>query len=242
MAWSATAEPERFDEAVEWFADRFPLTTELAEQLGEYAGPRAWVIAGVTQLDIVLDVHRSLTKAIAEGTPLDQWKSEIESKLTKAWGRRNSARVETIFRNATQQSFNAGRWRQMSDPVMARLRPYARFNSITDERRTPFCKRWHGTVLHREEFARRRAVPQCHHRCRSKLDALSEREARRWGITDDVPNVQADKGFGAAPTDSEFQPDATKYPAHMFNEYQRKRDDIEEKAERRIPKVKKSAK
>lgn len=236
MTWNTTAEPEKFDEAYDYFANKFPVTEELAEQLGQYAGPRAWTVAGVAQLDIVLDVHRSLLKAIEQGTPLDEWKEAIEEKLTKAWGKKNSPRVETIFRNASQQSFNAGRWRQMSDPAIAELRPYAEFDAIDDERTSEFCHEWDDTILLREEFAKRNACPQCHHRCRSQLRAVSEREAQRRGITETPPDTKPDAGWGKAPTEAEFTPDPADYPPELFNEYRRKRDEIEDKAKR--PKIK----
>ncbi len=236
MTWTVTANPERFDEAVEWFGNRFPVTEEISAELGQYAGPRAWKIAGVAQLDVVQQVHESLQQAIETGIPFEQWQRDIEDKLTNAWGRRDSHRIETIFRNATQQSYNAGRWRQMTDPSVTSLRSYGMFDGVIDSRTSDICRAWDGVILPMAEFGRRGAVPQMHHRCRSGLRSLRRSEAERRGITEELPDQQADTGFGAAPTEADWQPDPTKYDAALFGTFQQKRAEIERDAERhRVP-------
>lgn len=163
--FEATADPERFEPAIEWFRSRVPMTREMVDALGGYSGSRAWTITGVAQLNIVQDVHESLARAIEKGTPLKQWQDEIEKTLTDAWGRQNAPRIETIYRNATQQALNAGRWREMQDPDIKAIRPFGFFDAIDDLKTSDFCRRWNKTVLPLDEFAKRRACPQCHHRC-----------------------------------------------------------------------------
>lgn len=236
MTWSVTAEPVRFDEAVDWFADRFPITESTAEELGEYAGPRAWKIAGVAQLDVVQQVHESLTRAIAAGIPFEEWQSEIETTLTEAWGRRDSHRIETIFRNATQQSYNAGRWRQMHHPDVLQRRPYGFFDGVNDSRQSDICKAWDGTVMPLDEFARAGACPQMHHRCRSNLRSIRESEAKRRGITTNPPSELAAEGFGKPPTQADWEPAATDYDPVIFAEFGSKQSEIADTAKRqRIP-------
>lgn len=236
MTWNLSAEPSRFDDAVKWFSARFPVTEEIANELGDYAGPRAWKIAGVTQLDVVQEVHSSLTAAIASGIPLEEWKKSIEKTLTESWGRKDSHRIETIFRNSTQQAYNAGRWRQMHDPVVLALRPYGMFDGVDDSRITPVCKAWDGTVLPLEQFAAQGACPQLHHRCRSQIRSIRESEAKRRGITTTPPTETASEGFGAAPDLSDWQPDPTKYDPALFATFTAKQAEIAEQAKRpRIP-------
>lgn len=236
MTWTVTAEPSRLDEAVEWFGNRFPVTDQIAEELGEYAGPRAWKIAGVAQLEVVQQVHESIERAIASGIPLEQWQREIEDELTEAWGRRDSHRIETIFRNATQQSYNAGRWRQMTDPSVSALRPYGMYDAVVDSRTTPLCRAWDGTIRPIHEFAALGMCPQTHHRCRAGLRTLRTSDAERRGITEELPDDRAAEGFGRAPTESDWQPDPSKYDAALFGTYETKRSEIERDAERhRVP-------
>jgi SPP1 gp7 family putative phage head morphogenesis protein len=224
FAWEATAEPERFDEAVEWFRDRFPVTPDLLAKLGGYAGKRAWTVAGVAQLDVVLDTYDSLRKAIEDGTPYEEWKKGIEDKLTAAWGKPDAYRVETIFRNATSQSLNAGRYRQMHDPEVKKLRPYVLIDGVDDARQSDICERIDGTVVPIDSPWLDTHSPQLHHRCRTQVVSLTEEAAKARGITDEPSTLKAGDGFGAPPTDDAvpFKPDPAKYPAELFEAYEEK--------------------
>jgi len=224
VPWSATAEPEKFDEASDFFRDRFPLTPDLAAKLGQYSGARAWTIAGVGQLDVVLHTYDSLLTAIDKGTPFDEWKDEVEESLTKAWGSPDSARLETIFRNATQQSLNAGRWRAMKDPDVKDLRPYVLFDGINDARQSNICQDLDGTIVKQDDQWLDTHSPQLHHRCRSQLVSLSKEDAKQRGITTDPPDVKATAGFGAPPDDSSkpWKPDPKDYPPELFQIHEEK--------------------
>lgn len=235
-AWRVTAEPERFVEAVEWFRSRFPITPELAEILGAYAGPRAWTIAGVAQLDILLAVFESLSRAIARGTPFHEWQDEVEDELTQAWGRRNSGRMETIFRNATQQALNAGRWRQMTHPAVKAIRPYGLFDGIDDARQTPICRAADRTILPLDDPWWDTHSPQLHHRCRSSIRNITAREAERRGGQTAAPTQDtASEGFGKKPDTAAWEPKPADYPSELFDTYRLKRAELERKAKRRIP-------
>ncbi|HMJ56839.1 MAG TPA: phage minor head protein [Polyangiaceae bacterium] len=233
MPWSATADVEKFDEAVAWFKSRFPVTQEIADALAAYSGDRAWTIAGVSQLDIVLQTYDELLKAIENGTPLEEFQDAVEESLTEAWGKTDSPRIELIFRNATQQSLNAGRWRQMTDPDVKDLRPYVKFDGIADARQSTICEELDGTIVHVDDAWLKTHSPALHHRCRSQLVSLSASDAERQGITDDPPATKADKGFGKPPTEAEWKPKASDYPDDLFAEYEQKRADLEENAERK---------
>lgn len=238
MTFRVTAEPERFEEAISWFADRFPLTEELAAELADYAGPRAWTIAGVTQLEVVQFVHDELERAIADGIPFEEWQKTVEPRLTEAWGRRDSARMQTVFINATQQSYNAGRWAQMTDPSVLSLRPYGLYDSVVDDRTSPFCRAWDGVILPLEEFAARGACPQTHHRCRASIRNIRKTDAdRRGGQSTTLPSERAADGFGAAPTTARWQPDQAKYEPTIWNEYQRKAAELEKSPRPRMKKT-----
>jgi SPP1 gp7 family putative phage head morphogenesis protein len=235
VTWSVTAEPLKFEEAVEWFGNRFPITDDIAEELGSYAGPRAWKIAGVAQLEIVQDVHDSLERAIANGIPFEEWQDEVEASLTKAWGRKDSPRMLTIFINSTQQSYGAGRWQQMQE--VKSLRPFGMYDSVLDDRTTPFCKAWDGVILPLDEFAERGACPQTHHRCRAGIRSLRASEVDRRGGVSKAPSEKAPEGWGAAPTTADWQPDRSKYDPKIWNTFEAKREALEKSPR---PKLKKT--
>lgn len=198
---TATAEVVQVDDAVEWFRSRIPVTETLLAEIGDYASNRAFWISGVAQLSVVLDVYESLDHAVATGTPFDEWKKNVEPRLTAAWGRKNSPRVETIFRNATQQAYNAGRFRQMTDPDVLRLRPMWEFDGIADSRQSPICAECDGVVLEATDPWWQSHTPQLHHRCRSRIRSL-RRNQKPATPTGSVPRTQAQAGFGRIPTEN----------------------------------------
>lgn len=232
MAWAVTADVEEFSEAAQWFRSKFPVTERVANALGDYAGPRAFTVAGVEQLEVVNATFDSLAKAISSGIPFEQWKTQVEDQLTEAWGKKDSARIETVFRNATSQAFNAGRWRQMNEPSVLAFRPYGMFDGVVDSHQSAFCKAWDGKILPLERFAELGACPQCHHRCRSQIRNMRESDALRRGVTINLPNETAAEGFGQAPTENEWRPDPSKYPRELFDEYQLKRTELERQVKR----------
>lgn len=235
MTWSVTAEPQRFDAAVEWFGGRVPLTPELVAELAEHAGPRAWTVAGVTQLDIVQSVHASLERAIANGTPFEEWQKQAEASLTKAWGRKDSPRMLTVFINSSQQSMNAGRWSQMVDPAVLALRPYGFFDGVVDERQSPQCRECDGTILPLDHPWWSTHSPQLHHRCRSSIRNMRESEVkRRGGVTASPSTSTASPGFGAIPSEVAWQPDPAKYAPALWREYAAKAADIAANAPRPV--------
>ena len=223
--WPATADPARFDEAVEWFRTRFPVTDEILEALGKYAGTRAWGVAGVAQLDVVLDVFKELETSIAEGKTLAEFKKAMGPKLKKAWGKDRPHRVETIFRTNMQKAYNAGRWKQIRDPDVIRTRPYLMFDAILDSRTSDICRKRNKTVLPADDPYWLHNNPPLHHRCRSSLRAMRKSEANRFGINKRPPIADdPGKGFGQAPeADPPNEPDPAKYPDDLFEIYAQKK-------------------
>lgn len=221
MTWSATTDVDKFDEAVDWFSQRFPVTEELLDELGDYAGPRAWTVAGVAKLDLVVMVHREIERSIANGTPLAEFRKAVKDKLARAWGKDDPHRIETIFRNNTQAAYNRGRWRQLQDDDIKRLRPFLMFDAVLDSRTTKeICRPLDRTTLPNDHEFWLSHLPPLHHRCRSTIRSLRRSQAERQGISDAPPQVEKQPGFGAV--DQTFEPDLDKYPGAYADEYRTK--------------------
>ncbi len=233
MLWEATANVQRFDEAVAWFRGRFPLTQELADALNEYAGDRAWTVSGVAQLDIVLDTYEQLLKAIEDGTPFEDFKKAVEENLTAAWGKPDAPRIATVFRTNVQSALNAGRWVQLQDPEVKALRPNVRFDAIDDHRITQVCKECNGTVVDIDSAWAKSHVPPLHFNCRSQLVSVRASVAK----TQKPPAIAPPDGFGQEPTAPAWEPKASDYPDKLFAEYKQKRADLAKHAPRKMVKA-----
>lgn len=223
MAWAVTADPERFDEAEAWFDSRFPITEELKEALGVYAGERAWLLAGVAELDVVLEVFESISAAIKEATPLDEWKADIRKRIGERWGSKTSARLDTIFRTNVQKAYGRGRYLQMADPDVVAVRPYWMFDAILDGRTSAQCSARNKTILRQQDPWWDSNYPPIHFSCRSSVRSLTAEQAKKRGISPRAPDTDDPaEGFGNAPTADEWKPDPDKYPAELWRIFEDK--------------------
>lgn len=219
MTFTVTADPQRFNEAADWFLKRVVLTKGEAERLGTEAGRRAFWIGGGLQLAQIQRVFDKLNRAVEDGTPFDEWRKQVRGEL------RNDAHAETVFRNATQRSLNAGRWRQMHEPGVAAFRPFVLFDGIADSRQSPICKECDGTIVPLGHPWLNDHSPLLHHRCRSSLRNLRRSEAFKRGITNVPPQVSADEGFGLSPErEPDWKPDPAKTNPALLRELERKKD------------------
>jgi SPP1 gp7 family putative phage head morphogenesis protein len=222
MAWKIESDVGEFDAAVTAFRRRVPITKDVADKTNDFTHQRAFTLAGVAQLSVVQYVHASLEAALKNGTPFAEWKKQVEPSLTKAWGRKNSPRLETIFRNATMQAYNAGRREQMLAPDVLKYRPFWMFDGIADARQSPICQACNGVILPWDDAWWHTHTPQLHHKCRSSIRNMRRSDAEKRGITANPPAIGADKGFGLPPSAEPWKPDLTKVPAPLHAEYEKK--------------------
>lgn len=216
MAYPVTANVERFDEAADWFLSRIVLTEEQARVIGgRYRQDAFWVGASL-QADQIQNVFDEIGKAIENGEPFEEWRERVRAELT------NDAHAETVFRNATQRAYNAGRWEQMADRDVAQFRPYLIFDAVLDSGTTVICRECNGTILHRDDPWWNGKVPPLHHKCRSSLRSLRESEAQRLGITGEPTERTPDGDWGEIPTTNGWRPPPGRYAPEIEHELNRK--------------------
>lgn len=161
---------------------------------------RAFYVAGVTQLRMVGQVHKAITKALEQGTTLADFKAEVGAKLESEWGGEKPGRLETIFRTNVQMAYNAGRLTELDDPVTRRLRPFRGFSVVKDSRTTEFiCLPLAPVVLPADDPFIKKTNPPLHFRCRTGVMSFTAEQAEAMGLTSRAPKVTPDEGFGGDP-------------------------------------------
>lgn len=207
MTWAVTPDVERFDEASDWFQKRTVITAPTAaEMTGRIAQDSFWVGAGL-QLTQVQRVFDKMATAIEKGETFADWRAKVRGEL------RNDAHAETVFRNATQRAYNAGRWYQMLEPDVVRFRPYWMFDAILDGRTTLICQVCGNTILPADNPWWATHVPPLHHKCRSSIRNLRKAEAERRGIAQKAPDTNDARppgDWGKPPTAPGWKPDLKK--------------------------------
>lgn len=218
MPWTVTADPERFEEALLWFMQRTVLSSDEAARTDLETRQRSFWIGGGLQLAQVQRVFDEITRSLEDGEPFEEFRKRVRPIL------KSPVHAETVFRNATQRSYNAGRYRQMKEPSVARFRPYWLYDSILDGRTSPTCKTRHGTLLPQDHEWWNGNIPPLHHRCRSSLRNLRRSEAEKRGITKVPPVIPSTEGWGLAPDHQPiWKPDKKKNDPELVAELDKKK-------------------
>lgn len=215
LDWPVSADMARFEEALEYWRSLRVVTETQLEAMEKRARVRTWTLAGVAQLNILRDVFAALDQAIEKGQTLEEFKERIGPVLSQK-------RAELAFRNGVQKAYNAGRWEQIKDPEVRRVRPYLMFDAILDSRTSPICTTRNRTIKPADDAYWVTNNPPLHHRCRSSLRSLTEAQAKRHGgITDDThEQPEVSPGFGLAPdVELPWQPNPGGYPVGLWEEW-----------------------
>ena len=133
-------EPVPFDEAIEYFGARIPMTPEQFAGLSEEAKAKAFTVGGVARMDLCEGIHKAVLKAIEDGETLGDFQGRINELfaaqgLTAAEEGLGAWRMETIFRNNVQTAYNVGRHNQMVD--MKDEFPYWEYDAVNDGNTRP---------------------------------------------------------------------------------------------------------
>jgi hypothetical protein len=202
LSLDMSADPTEFTEAVDEFSSRRVITREEADTLEGYARRRAWWISGVAHMDVVADTQQSIVEAMRDGDTFEEWKKKARGKLEREWGRRDSARLQLIFRNATTSAYNAGRLEQMEKPHIVAVRPFKMLSVVTDLRTSDICSPLANPpiVLPWDHPRWLTLSPPLHHGCRTGIRSLSNATAQRYGVMTEPPVVDVQDGWGIKPT------------------------------------------
>lgn len=113
----------------------------------------SFTVAKMADTDLLADVQRSLSEAMARGTPFAQWSAELTPLLQARgwWGRQavvdpltgraivaqlgSPSRLATIFRTNMQAAYAVGAWQQIED--QAEGAPFLLYDAVDDHRTRP---------------------------------------------------------------------------------------------------------
>ena len=193
-------------------------TWDWKEQL-EAVRKHAFTVAKVTRADILQMMLDELNRAMDEGIPFEEFKSNLGPLLQqKGYAKREDGtawRLDTIYRTNMQSAYMAGRWKEMKEA--ADSFPYWEFIAVTDNRTTDGCMALNGVVLDSNHSFWKENYPPRHYRCRSRVRAVNETQMKRRGlrVTPDskVAKVKPAKGFDSNP--GEWTPDTDKYDSNI---------------------------
>lgn len=197
------------EEAIRYFESKGLKQTFNYFDMQQEEHNKAVTVAKMLDMDMLQDVHDSLTHALKKGWTYAQWSDRIIPILQSNgwWGRQeikdpvtgkiviaqlgSPHRLKTIFRTNMQQAYMVGRWQQIMQT--AKERPYLRYDAIDDRRTRPKHKAWDGMILPFNHPFWRKHYPPNGFNCRCSVTQFSKTdlEAKGYDVTQN-PELSTD--------------------------------------------------
>ncbi|HEY0200649.1 MAG TPA: head morphogenesis protein [Burkholderiaceae bacterium] len=142
---------QQFQEQIDFLRQKLNLPSESWRDIQRAAHDRAFMVAGVTKADLLVDLRQAVDKAVQGGSIGDFRKNFSEIVAKRGWtgwtGEGSKAgeawRTRVIYKTNVTTSYAAGRRAQMLDPALLARRPFWRYvhnDSVSHPR--PLHKRW----------------------------------------------------------------------------------------------------
>jgi len=169
------------------------------------------MVAGAYKADLLTDFRGAVDKAITQGTTLEEFRKDFDSIVAKhGWSYNGSRnwRSEVIYSTNIRQSYNAGRWAQLTDPEQLQVLPYLTYRHGDSRVPRPHHLAWNGTTLPADDPWWNTHFPQNGWGCKCRVFGSSRSEyaaAQKEGLTEAPPSeidpktgepIGIDKGFG----------------------------------------------
>jgi len=171
-----------FDEAIEFFKQKINLPTEKWTDLWEGMHSRAFVVAGAMKSELLADLRGAIDEAIKEGTSIQEFRKNFPAIAKKhGWKYKGTPgwRSSVIFNTNLTTAYQAGRWKQATDPDIVRTFPYWRYRTMGDERVRPEHAMWDNTVLRYDDPWWDTHYPPNGWGCRCEVEEISGRQLEK---------------------------------------------------------------
>lgn len=191
-------DPDQFhtgvDAMLEFLKNKVAMPAEDFYALEDEARARAFTVSGVTDLDLLSDVWEAIESAAKNGETLEDFRERIGERLEAEWGGDDPTTLDNIFRTNLQTAYSAGR--QVENAGVRDTHPYLAYGVVEDSRTSDICLQLIGLVVAQDSDFAASHHPPLHFSCRTDEVAITEAEARERGIDEELPDVEADDGFG----------------------------------------------
>jgi SPP1 gp7 family putative phage head morphogenesis protein len=175
-----------FAEAIDYINQKRPLPTTGWEDVYGLQHDHAFMVAGANKAAIVESFASAVQAAIEGGETLQAFRKRFDDIVQKhGWDYNGSRgwRSRLIYETNVRQAYNAGREKQMADPVFQQRFPYMEYRHSGAENYRPQHKAWDGLVLASDDPWWDVHSPSNGYGCKCKKFPRSRRWAQRNGRT-----------------------------------------------------------
>lgn len=181
-----------FQEAIDYLRHKVTLPTQTWTDLWQGMHARAFVVAGATKAQLLTDFHQAVTKSIAEGRTLADFRKDFDRIVAAhGWSYKGSRgwRSAVIYNTNLRMAHAAGRYAQIQQ--VKKDRPYLRYSAILDDRTRKQHREWHGIILPVDDPWWDTHTPPCGWNCRCTVQSVSEADLKRfgWTVSAEAPKI-----------------------------------------------------
>jgi SPP1 gp7 family putative phage head morphogenesis protein len=171
-----------FEEAIAFLRQKARIPTRTWTDIWEGMHARAFVVAGAMQDALIADFHEAVTRALAEGTTLRDFRESFDEIVARhGWSHNGGPgwRSAVIYNTNLRMARAAGRWDQIERQAQAR--PFLRYSAVMDSKTRPEHAAWHGLVLPVDDPFWKTHYPPNGWNCRCTVTQWSARDLDRHG-------------------------------------------------------------
>lgn len=173
-----------FNEAIRFFRDKLNVPTERYDDLVKEMHAKGFMVAGAMKAELLTDLRGAVDRVIAGGGTLESFRTDFDKIVSDhGWrykGGRNW-RTRVIYHTNLRSAYNTGRWEQVTDPDVVRLRPYLMYRHSGSANPRPKHQAWNGLVLPYNDPWWDSHAPQNGWGCNCRVDSVSDRDLKRMG-------------------------------------------------------------
>ena len=171
-----------WDAQLNYFRQKLNLGTERWTDIMKGQHDKAFVVAGAMAGDLLEDLRQAVDKAVAGGSTLADFRRDFDKIVAERGWEYNGSRdwrSRVIYQTNLASSYAAGRWQQLTDPDMLKVRPYWRYkHSDSVLRPRPQHLAWNGLILRADDPWWQIHFPPNGWGCQCSIVAVSEQELR----------------------------------------------------------------
>lgn len=117
-----------FEEAIDWFREKDAnYLTERYDDLTREEYQNGFAVAGIQNAQQLANMRQAVDSYIAEGKSIQDFRKDFDANVKKyGWSYNGSRgwRSQLIANQNAFSAYGAGRWEQINDPELMRIRPY----------------------------------------------------------------------------------------------------------------------
>lgn len=178
-----------FTEAIAYFRNKTPLGSLAWDDFADAAQDFAFTLATVTESELLNDVYALVLSGLENGDSYGEFKKGFDQVIDKAgWNPANRPwRTNLVFNQSLRQAYQAGRYKQMSDPEVLKLRGFWQYVHRDSRVPRPHHLALDGKIYPADSPFWQTCYPTNGFGCRCSVVSLSQRDLDREGLTVDEP-------------------------------------------------------